>query len=94
MTFTPLVQRPWGTKRRTLAWKFQTAIIWLIIIAAIWLGAFSYLMSLKPTGENAGAIIGKTLGAAAGVLIFVGWLLIATRPSIRKSGGITDKPAT
>jgi len=26
------------------------AIIWLIIIAAIWLGAFSYLMLLKPTG--------------------------------------------
>ena len=70
------------------------AIIWLMIIAAIWLGAFSYLMSLKPTGENAGEIIGKTLGGAAGVLLFIGWLVIATRPTLPKSGGVTGRSAT
>ncbi len=87
MAFTPLLQRPWGTKSRTLAWKLKTAIVWLAIMAAIWMGAFFYLMSLKPSAPNAGEVIGSTLGAAAGVLLFIGWVVIVTRPGTRGIGG-------
>jgi hypothetical protein len=58
-------------------------MVWLAIIGAIWMGAFFYLMSLKPSAPNAGEVIGSTLGAAAGLLLFVGWVVIVTRPGDR-----------
>jgi zinc transporter ZupT len=87
MTFTPLLQRPWGKKARTVTWKLKTAIIWFVIVIAIWLGTFLFFMSLKPTGENAGQIIGSTLGYVAGAILFIGWLVILTRPGNRGTVG-------
>src|SRR5260221_14607746 len=92
MAFTPLLQRPWVTKSRTLAWKLKTAIVWLAIMAAIWMGAFFYLMSLKPSAPSAGREIGSTLGAAAAVILLLRWGVIVSRPRSRGIGGSRRHP--